>query len=127
MMIPTQLPLNEENWPHFFEAVGSAVILVEEDGTISLANEGFERLSGYTREEVENKKSWTEFFMEMDHAGNGTPWRRAAPDIHHLQTKMESIFIDRESRAKSVSANVMMLPAMQKCVVSMVDITPLRH
>jgi PAS domain S-box-containing protein len=54
------LVLINEDWSSaIFESSGSAMIIVEENGTISMANEEFERLSGYAREEVENKKiSW---------------------------------------------------------------------
>ena len=36
-----------------FENTGAATIIIEEDMTISMANTEFERLSGYSKEEVE--------------------------------------------------------------------------
>lgn len=39
-----------------FEYSGIAMIVIEQDGTISLVNSFFEHLFGYTRDEIENKK-----------------------------------------------------------------------
>lgn len=40
-----------------FEHTGTATIIIEEDTTISLANSEFEKLSGYSKEEIEGKKA----------------------------------------------------------------------
>ena len=45
-----------------FENTGTATIIIEEDTTISAANKEFENLSGYAKSDIENQKSWTEFF-----------------------------------------------------------------
>ena len=50
---------SEEMYRTIFETTGSAAIIVEEDTTIFLANTEFEKLSGYSREEIEgNWKKW---------------------------------------------------------------------
>lgn len=49
-----------------FGITGKAMMIVEEDATISLADTEFEKLSGYTREEIEGKKNWTEFVARDD-------------------------------------------------------------
>jgi PAS domain S-box-containing protein len=43
------------------EATGSATVITEADTTIALANDEFAELAGYSKEEIEGKKSWTEF------------------------------------------------------------------
>ncbi|MGD0845760.1 MAG: PAS domain S-box protein, partial [Geobacteraceae bacterium] len=40
-------PIDEDWCSVIFETSGSAMIIVEENGIISMANEEFERLSGY--------------------------------------------------------------------------------
>ena len=42
------------------------MLLSEEDMTLSMANREFEKFSGYSREEVEGKKSLTEFVTHAD-------------------------------------------------------------
>ena len=49
-----------------FETTGTAMLIVEEDMTISLVNDRFNSLTGYTREEVEGKRKWTEFVEKGD-------------------------------------------------------------
>lgn len=89
-----------------FEASGSAMMIVEENGTISMVNEEFERLFGYPRESVENRKSWTEFLMEKGGASQG-----------------ESLFFDRRMSEKTVCTNVKAIPGTQKWLVSITDLT----
>ncbi len=55
---------SEEKYRMIFNATGTAAVIVEEDTTISLINREFETLSGYSKEEIEGKKSWKEFFTE---------------------------------------------------------------
>ena len=63
----------EENWPRppafyrtLFEHARTPIAVVEHDGTIVLANPTFERLSGYTKAELENRKKWTDFLVKED-------------------------------------------------------------
>ncbi|HEX2769635.1 MAG TPA: EAL domain-containing protein [Geobacteraceae bacterium] len=119
--------IDEDRCSVIFEACGSAMIIVEENGTISMANEEFERLSGYSKDEVENKKIWNEFLV-----GNELIEIQERPglkvmDVQDLQPFAETLFVDRESRAKIVYTNVRMLSATRRCIVSMVDITNLKN
>jgi PAS domain S-box-containing protein len=49
-----------------FEHSPTSIILINEDTTIAAVNAAFEMLSGYTREEIEGKKSWIEFVAKED-------------------------------------------------------------
>jgi len=56
-----EIKKSENYYKAIFEHTGAATVIIEEDTTISLANAEFERLSGYPREEIQGKRSWTEF------------------------------------------------------------------
>ena len=56
----------EELYRTIFENTGAATVIFEEDATITLANAKFAGLAGYTRDEIENKKKWTEFVVDED-------------------------------------------------------------
>ena len=58
--------VSENMYRTIFENTGTATIISEEDTTISLANTRFEKLSGYKKEEIEDRKSWTEFIVKDD-------------------------------------------------------------
>jgi PAS domain S-box-containing protein len=57
---------SESYYKAIFENTGNATIIVNEDTIITHANSEFEQLSGYTKEETENKKSWMEFVHKED-------------------------------------------------------------
>ncbi len=60
------LKRSEERYRTIFENTGNATILIAEDTTILLANSNFERLTGYTKAEIEGKMSWTVFVVPED-------------------------------------------------------------
>src|SRR5512135_1212462 len=51
---------SEVRYRTIFENTGTATVIVEEDATIVLANRQFERLTGFSRVEVEGKRKWTD-------------------------------------------------------------------
>ena len=57
---------SEAYYRTIFENTGTATIIVEEDMTVSLANTKFEKLYGYSRNEIEGKKKWTEFVADTN-------------------------------------------------------------
>jgi PAS domain S-box-containing protein len=115
--------LSEARYTTIFEAAGAALIIVDEGGTISLANEEFERLSGYSRVDVENRKNWNEFLVAPElpqfsakHPGGMAP-----------ESRVETIFLDRDGSEKCVISNVKAIGDSGKRVVSLVDISERRQ
>lgn len=49
----TKVKESEERYRAIFEATGTATVIMEEDTTIALANTEFEKLSGYSKQEIE--------------------------------------------------------------------------
>jgi PAS domain S-box-containing protein len=115
---------SEERYRTIFATTGTATIILEEDTTISLANEEFERLSGYTREELEDgTRSWTAFIVPDD-VGRLKYYhtmRRRDPDS--VPTQYECRFIDRHGTMKDIFMNVSMIPGTMQSVASFLDIT----
>ena len=56
---------SEESYRTVFQNTGTATVVLEEDGIISLANNTFASMSGYTREEIEGKMSGLILSMQM--------------------------------------------------------------
>ncbi|MCL6634589.1 MAG: EAL domain-containing protein [Peptococcaceae bacterium] len=110
-----------------FENTGTATIIIEEDTTIALVNEEFEKASGYAREEVEGKKSWTEFFT-AEHLEKMLEYHRLRRiDPAAAPGNYESRFVDRYGRVRDVSITVAMIPGTGKSVASLTDITGLKQ
>jgi PAS domain S-box-containing protein len=113
----------EEIYRSIFETTGAGTLIVEEDTTISLVNRQFETLSGYSKKEIEGKKSWTEFFSErcLGFMKEYHRLRRMHPD--KAPKIYESEFIDSTGNLRNVLMNVDMIPGTRKSVGSLLDIT----
>ena len=73
---------SEEKYRTIFENTGTVMLILEEDMTISLVNTEFEKLSGFSKAEVEGKKNWTEFVVkeDLERMKEYHQQRRIAPD-----------------------------------------------
>ena len=113
----------EETYRTIFETTGTATIIIEEDTTISLANAEFTRLCGYSKEEIEGKKSWTEFFVkeDLDKMIRYHHLRRTDPDA--APRNYEARLVDRKGDIRDVFITVAMIPGTRKSVASFLDIT----
>ncbi len=114
---------SEEKYRAIFENTGTSLIIIEEDKTISMANTQCEKLSGYSKEEIENKIKWTDFvipedlkIMEEYHAAR----RRVG---EKPPTEYEFHFIDREGVIKNIFLKIGIIPGTKKSVASLMDIT----
>jgi len=114
---------SEEKYRTIFENTGTATVIIEKDTTISLANEKFEELSGYSKEEIEWKKKWTEFVIKEDlemmkkyHYS-----RRKTSDI--APKSYEFHFINKRGDIRNILITIDMIPRTKKSVASLLDIT----
>ena len=113
----------EEQYRTVFESTGTATITGDENTTILMVNSEFEKLSGYLKEEIERKKSWSEFVIEEDleKIKNFHRLRRidpsAAPRNHEFR------FINKEGEIRHIFATVAMIPGTKIGVSSFSDIT----
>ncbi|MFO7802831.1 MAG: PAS domain S-box protein, partial [Desulfovermiculus sp.] len=119
------LRLSENYYRTIFETSGSAMLIIEEDTTISLVSSNFEELSGYSKHEIEGKKSWTEFVHPED-----VEWmkenhylRRRDRDSHAAPRNYEFRFLDRNREVRHGYLTVGMIPDTAQSVFSLADIT----
>jgi PAS domain S-box-containing protein len=116
------LKKSEERYRSVFENTGAATTIVEENTIISLANNEFERLSGYTKREIEMKKSWTEFVAKEDLEPMLARHyqRRERPDVPR---QYEFRFIRRNGDIRRVLITIDLIPETTQTVASLLDIT----
>jgi two-component system cell cycle sensor histidine kinase/response regulator CckA len=114
---------SEEKYRTIFENTGAATIIIEEDMTISLINTEFEKLSGYSKEEIENKKIFEVFVAkdDIDRIREYHRLRRIDPDT--APRNYEFKFIDKYGYLKDIFATVQMFPGTKKSLESLLDIT----
>ncbi|MGD0169360.1 MAG: PAS domain S-box protein [Smithella sp.] len=113
-----------ESWYRtIYENTGTAIITIDEDTTISLANTEFEKLSGYSKKEIEGRKHWEEFVVQEDLERMLTQHRLRRYDAKSVPKKYEFRFIDKDGAIKDIVLCIDMIPGTKKSIASLLDIT----
>ncbi|HDH97294.1 MAG TPA: PAS domain S-box protein, partial [Proteobacteria bacterium] len=122
-----ELRRSEEKYRAVFENTGTAMTIVEEDTTISLANRKFAELTGLPKEEIEGKKSWTEFVVgkDLERMKRYHKLRRKSPEL--APKEYEFRFRDRNGNIRDVFITIDMIPGTKKSVASLIDISELKR
>lgn len=114
---------SERMYRTIFENTGTATIIIEDNTIISLVNSQFERLIGYSKEEIEGKISWTEFVVKEDieRAMQQHKLRRMDPDAALRNYEFRAR--DKEGHIKDILLQVDIIPGTKRSVASWMDIT----
>jgi PAS domain S-box-containing protein len=123
-LVVDDLRESEKTYRAVFDLSGIATIIIEEDATISLVNNKFEEISGYGRQEIENKKQWTEFVAAEDLENLTRYLSDCQKNGGWAPANYSFIFVDRKGVRRDVSISVHLIPESGKLVASFVDITP---
>lgn len=120
------LRAGEERYRAIFENTGSAMLIIEEDSTIALVNSEFEKLSGYSKAEVEGEMKWSSFVLGDD-LGRLTEYHASrlrdaasAPRSYQFRAR------DRFGSGKSLLATAALVPGTRRTVISVIDETERR-
>ncbi len=124
--IENDLQQSETFYKTLFENTGTASIIVDEDTTILMANTQFEKLSGYSKDDIESKKSWNEMVSKEDLEMMEKYHYMRRNDIESLPENYEAKLIDKEGNIKIILINVAMIPGTKKCIASLTDLTELK-
>lgn len=114
---------SEERYRTIFESTATANMILAEDTTILMANNNFALLSGYSKQEIEGKLSWTMFVHPDD---------LERMISYHLARRMhggsapasyEFRFLNRAGEIKEMFISVAVIPGTRENIVSLVDLT----
>jgi PAS domain S-box-containing protein len=114
---------SEETFRTLFENTGTATVLLEEDMTISLANNEFQHFCGYRQAEIEHRMLWSSFICKEDLERIRT---------YHLRQRLKNHFVPRHYECRLINAakqvrhcyiTAVLIEQTQQSVVSFVDIT----
>lgn len=118
---------SEAYYRAIFENTGTASIIIEEDTTISLVNDEFAKLSGYSREEIEGKKSWPEFVVQEDVDRMLSLHQFRGKDAASAKKRYEFRFRRKDGEIRTISLAADLIPGTQKSIASLLDITALKE
>lgn len=125
--IEQSLRESEDKYRTIFRTSSTALVIIEEDTTISLANEEFEEICGYTKSEIEGNLSWKQFILPED-VGRIIGYHYSRRDGHSSVPKSYEIrFVNRSGKIKDTLLSVSMIPGTRKSVASVVDISNIKQ
>jgi PAS domain S-box-containing protein len=117
---------SENLYRTIFENTGAATIIIRNDMIIEHTNRRFVDLSGFSKEEIEGKKSWIEFV-----ARNDLEWMKNNQDLWQTEPQTPRLdhfrFINRNGCIKMCIINLQMIAGTMKSVASIIDITELKR
>ncbi|MBM4242078.1 MAG: PAS domain S-box protein, partial [Euryarchaeota archaeon] len=116
------LKISEAYYRTIFENTGTAILIDEEDTTISMINTETEKLFGYSKEEMEGK-SWIEFMVKDDLEKIKKYHNLRRIDPNAAPRNYEFRLIDKQGNVRNISATVDMIPGTGNSVASLLDIT----
>jgi len=106
-----------------FETTGNGTALFEEDTTISYVNKEFEKLSGYSKKEIEGTMSWTEFVVQEDLERMIEYHRQRRINHGSAPRNYEFRFKDRHGAIKNIYMTIDMVPRTKISIASFMNIT----
>ncbi len=121
----TQQAVNEsENlYRAIFENTGTATMIIEAGGLISLINSKFEELSGITKKEVEGVYKWMQFVPEPDKSRMIEYQQRRQKKEKDVPKSYEFTFRRPDGGLRSIFITVDLIPGTNKTIASLLDIT----
>jgi len=122
--IKSDLEIVEERYRLLFENTGISMMFIGEDTTIVLINKEFEKLTGYTKDQVEGKMQWTELIAheeDIDRMKNFHRLRRIDPTL--APSVYDTIIKTSGGDMRNNMFRVTMIPGTTYSLVSMVDMT----
>ena len=114
---------SEERYQTVFENTGTATVLIEENTIISLVNVEFEKLSQYSKQEIEGKKSWTEFILleDLERMRTQHMLRRERPE--EALKQYEFRIINKNGDVRDILLSIDIIHGTKQSIASLLDIT----
>jgi PAS domain S-box-containing protein len=117
---------SEARYRTVFENTGAGTFVKEADMTLSMVNQGFEHLTGYTKAEIEDRMKWTDFI----HPDDRQRMIQYHSDRRHNKTaptELELRIVDRQGAVRDVYLKLGLIPGTQSTIGSFVDLTQLKQ
>ncbi|MFP3871750.1 MAG: PAS domain S-box protein [Candidatus Aenigmatarchaeota archaeon] len=118
-----KLKESEKKYRAIFENTGTAMAIIEENKTISMANDEVEKLTGYPKEELEGEKKWTELVSGSDLDRMEKYHRERRENLEEIPERYNFTLINKFGDAREVIMQVGMMPDDKKSIVSLIDVT----
>jgi len=126
----TQTKLDEQKlretanlYKTLFEVTGTFIVIAKKDTTVELINDRLADFSGYSKDEVEGKMSWTQFVAESDLERLKEINRMRFEDPSNVPEQYEAKLTDKKGNIYDCLIHVGLIPETDKYIISMINIT----
>ena len=113
---------SETYYRTIFENTGTAIAIFDENIKISLVNTEFEKLSGYTKEELTGK-NWKDFVINENLETAENSHYLMGLNLEWASKNYEVKIMNKKGKLLDVYANVVMIPSTTNWLASFRDIT----
>jgi PAS domain S-box-containing protein len=114
---------SENRYRKVFESTGTAMVIIEDDTTISLANNEFFRLTGYTPADISRTMSWTEFVVKDDLDRMKEQHRLRCEKPEGSMKQYEFRLVTKSGDIRHILLTIDLLPGTTRSVASLMDMT----
>ncbi len=108
-----------------FEEMGNATALIEDDLTITLANSEFEKLSGYSREQIEGKKTLAEFLAPHDAREIKDYFSQRGENYNAPPKNYAILFTNKQGEPIEAVVTLTMAPQLKKSILTLAEVRKL--
>ncbi|PRX35565.1 PAS domain S-box-containing protein [Orenia metallireducens] len=114
----------EEKYRTLFENTGTATFVVQSDTTIAMANREAERLTGYSKAEIEGKMKFTELIAYKEELEEMLAYHyQRKLNKEDVSNKYEFHLMDKYENIKNVLCQTEIISKTNQSIVSLADIT----
>jgi len=114
---------NEKLYRAVFENTGTATVLIEENTIISLVNSEYEKLTKYSKQEIEGKRSWTEFVVKEDLERMRKQHILRRERHEEALKQYEFRLVAKDGSIRNIFLTIDIIPGTKQSVASLLDIT----
>lgn len=122
-----KLVSDEEMYRCVFEYTGTGTIIINYEMCILYANQKFCELTGFSKEELENKMEWSAFVYKDDVGKMQSYHYGRRKNKKNIPEEYECRVIDKDGDLKYIYMRVGMIPGTDKSIASFMDITNRRE
>lgn len=121
------LRASEAKYRATVEHTGTAMMILDEDYMVTFANNQLEKLSGYTKEEIEGKMPWTAVVHPDDIERMKGYHRARRLGEKDVPSQYEFRFMDKSGKVRDSFLTIGMIPGTKQSIVSIMDITEIKQ
>jgi PAS domain S-box-containing protein len=114
---------SEIRYRTIFEHTGTAMVIIEEDTTVGFANKEFFSLTGYSQDDIDSRKSWTEFVHKEDLPRMIEQHKLRRAGSSEALSHYEFRLLTKSGDIRQILLTIEMFPGTKRSIASLIDIT----